>query len=165
MEVVPTCGYIRSWSLRFIPSLYFLQNFSWDLLWLQWPWSAQWLPAPRIQVCYLNLSVCGFLSAVSISVCRHLHSAGCSCFLVAVLARTKTSVATEVPSRLNSSVLNNSSGKLKHLHRIPGFILLSSFSCFEIKSPVVMKEVWSVEAGGSRSCSSFSCRRLQVSSD
>lgn len=63
---------------------------------------------------------------------------------MAVLAGTKTSVATEVPSRLNSSVLNNSGGKLKHLHRIPGFILLSSF-CFEIKSPVVMKEVWSVE--------------------
>lgn len=103
------------------------------------------MPALRIQVCYLNLPDCGFLSAVSISVCRHLHSAGCSCFLVAVLAGTKTSVATEVPSRLNSSVLNNSGGKLKHLHRIPGFILLSSFSCFEIKSPVVMKEVWSVE--------------------
>lgn len=44
----------------------------------------------------------------SVSVCKHIYLAGCSSFPMTVSYGTKTSLCTEIPSRLNSSVLNSS---------------------------------------------------------
>lgn len=67
--------------------------------------------------------VCVFLSLESISVHRHIYSAGCSYLFMAVSAGTKTYLSAEIPSRLNSPGLSTSSGNLEHF--ILGFLLLN----------------------------------------